>query len=176
MHNIALLILLFRGIIMIQMISEFQILKSYDGIFKPLKYDINKHGLVTPGGFYFKIGCKLIPFDFEAFACQPTDSGFIYESGYGLMFNSFELDDCYDDMLKEIGLNRKDIDAKLLASVESIDEFHVYFTDDNKDISISSNSSESDYRINLYKISFFDGNSVYEVRDNVLNRFNTSMS
>ena len=157
------------------MIAEFQVLKLYGNIFKPLKYDIDKHGLITPGGFYFNINGKLVPFDFEAFSCQPSENGFIYESGHGFLYDSFELDDCYDDMLKEIGLSRKDIDAKFLSSVGNIDEFHIYFTDENDEISISYNSDESDYRIILHSISFSDGENIYKVCDTVLEEFNVKL-
>lgn len=130
------------------------------------------------GGYYFVINGKEIPFDWDAFSGDEEDGIFEFETGYG-WFKDFELSDCYDSEYEKIGVSRKDITAKYLASVEEIKEVHMNFVDENDDeCDFGWNEEEEDFKIKLLIISFtdLDNDKEYIVKQEVLDKFNEGVN
>lgn len=164
------------------MYSDFQILckSNANGEYVPLS---NKEAqLVSVGGFGFEINGNSVPFDWEAFYGTENNNVFHFETGRGLFFNSYELLDCYDNDLKEIGLTRDDITAEFLASVSCINEFYVDFKNKGYECSVGESSQnkvdrESEYKLKLLAIMFtdIDSNKDYSVSESVLEKFNSGI-
>lgn len=152
----------------ISMLVDFQILKN--GI--PLdKHDVTSLSL---GGYWFIIDGKGVPFDWDAFECNEEDSVFSLETGYGYMFNDFELSDCYDEDYEALGFSRENITPKFLASVECIKEFHVNFINaDDEEIDLGFNDDEQ-YKIKILEMIFIDVETEqkYKVKQKVLDEYN----
>lgn len=161
----------------IAMCAEFRILVLENGEYSPLEKEQVKD--LCPGAFLFSIGGKDVPFDFDAFSCSFIEEGvFRYYSGYGCLFNDFELSDCYDEDLEALELSRDDLTPVFLASVSEIKEFHVNFIDENeREIDCGwyedNLSEEEKIKIKIVKISFSDNTGKeYPVLDSVLQKFN----
>lgn len=157
----------------ISMCVTFQILENKNGKLIPLsKKEVTS---LSIGGYYFVINGKEIPFDWDAFCGDEEDNIFEFETGYGFLFNDFELSDCYDEDYKTLGIARENITAAYLASVDEITEFHINFIDEDGDeCDLGSNASIERYKIKLLEITFtnVDTGDGYDVRQEVLDRFN----
>ena len=156
----------------ISMYAKFQILKNINGSLTPLtKEDADS---VSIGGYYFIINGKEIPFDWDAFSGNEENGIFEFDTGYGFIFNDFELSDCYDEDYEKLGMTREDITAEFLASVEEIGEFHINFIDvDGNEIDLGYNDDEQ-YKIKLVEIIFTDMETEkgYKVKQEVLDEYN----
>lgn len=160
-----------------EMHADFRLLTLQNDKYVPLTKEQVKD--LCPGAFLFSIGGRDVPFDFDAFSCSFLEEGvFRYYSGYGFLFNDFELSDCYDEDLQELGLSRSELTPNFLASVSEIKEFHVNFIDENeREVDCGwyedNLSEEEKIRIEIVKISFSDntGNE-YPVLDSVTQKFN----
>ena len=156
----------------ISMYAKFQILKNINGSLTPLtKEDTDS---VSIGGYYFIINGKEIPFDWDAFSGNEENGIFEFDTGYGFIFNDFELSDCYDEDYEKLGMTREDITAEFLASVEEIGEFHINFIDvDGNEIDLGYNDDEQ-YKIKLVEIIFTDMETEkgYKVKQEVLDEYN----
>lgn len=167
--------------------AKFRIMKKQkNGQYTPLMKD--KITGITAGGFSFIIDGKNVPFDFEAFAIKEDNGIFTYSTGYGAFFNSFEIEDCYDSMLADIGLTRDNLTASFLASASAIDEFTIDFeTADGDEVMCNCNRIGSAYMLKLIAVGFgnpgtvdFDDETVWEnkelcqVSKEALNAFNTA--
>ncbi len=153
----------------ISMYAKFQIL---NGDSTPLTKE-DADGL-SIGGYYFIINGKEIPFDWDAFSGDEEDSVFEFDTGYGFLFNDFELSDCYDEDYEKLGITREEITAEFLASVERIEEFHINFitaNDDEVDLGYNDNKQ---YKIKIVEIIFTDitTEEEYKVKQEVLDEYN----
>lgn len=129
---------------------------------------------VSIGGYYFIINGNEIPFDWDAFAGDEENNIFSFQTGYGFLFDDFELSDCYDEDYEALNLTRESITAEFLASVEKINEFHINFINENdKEIDLGYNDDEQ-YKIKIMLIEFVDVNTgnVYKVNQNVIDKYN----
>ena len=151
--------------------------KQEDGSYLPL-------GAETPlsilkGANAFVVNGMRIPFDWDAFVISVSDRDtFCHQSGYGMFFTDHHLADVYDEDLDALGLCRKQITGKLLASATDIDEFYVTIdTAEESDVGIGdveSNAADGEYRMELLSITFMDegDEQEYSVGKEVLERFN----
>lgn len=139
----------------ISMYSKFQILQKENGELIPLsKSKVND---ISIGGYYFIIDGKEIPFDWDAFSGDCDGKIFEFETGYGFVFDEFELSDCYDEDYEELGIKREYITAEFLASVEKIKEFHINFIDNNdKECDFGCNDETEKFKLELLAIVFTD--------------------
>jgi hypothetical protein len=157
----------------ISMYTTFHILENKNGKLVPLsKKEVSS---LSIGGYYFVINGKEIPFDWDAFCGDEEDNIFEFETGYGFLFNDFELSDCYDEDYEVLGIARENITAAYLSSVDEITEFHINFIDEDGDeCDLGSNASIERYKIKLLEITFtnVDTGDGYDVRQEVLDRFN----
>lgn len=123
------------------------------------------------GGYEFKINGMDIPFDFEAFSYNVeliNDRLHLsYESGCGLLFNEYDLDSCFDEEYKKLGLTRDVIDAKFLASTNEIVEFHINFNRENKDFDLISKN----FKIENIEFIDYETDEVFEVAKEVLDGY-----
>lgn len=159
----------------ISMVAGFQLLtRSNTGYTILTKDDIPS---LSCGGYIFRIGGKLIQFDWDAFAVSEESGVFCLETGYGPFFNDFEIPDYWDAEYAAIGISRDDITAEFLASVEEIDEFYLNFeTKDEEECDCGNNATpDSDFKIKLLEMFFIDKNTsnMYEVSEDVLKKFNS---
>lgn len=129
--------------------------------------------VISVGGFEFMVNGKIIPFDFDASGCTPTNGIYEYESGYGPFFNDFEISECFHDEIRELGLNPDEISAKYLSKVSEIRDFYINFED--KDGKERDNGEEGLW-IELLDLSFTDRDTskTYPVKKSVLNAYNRS--
>lgn len=158
------------------MIGSLQILKNQNGNYIPLSSNDVQH--MSIGGFSFKIEDDLIPFDWDAFSISEEDKIFNFETGRGLLFNDYEISDCYNEAYEEIGITREEITAEFLASAHSIEEFFINFDDRNgKEYDIGwcgDNVNSSQYKINIIELSFVDieTSNEYLVSNEVISKYN----
>ena len=161
----------------ISMVADFQLLKKNGAGYTTLtKDDVSS---LSCGGYSFRIGGKLIPFDWDAAACNEENGVFSLETGYGPFFNDFEIPDYWDEEYAAMGISRNDITAEFLASVEEVDDFYLNFeTADEEECDCGNNTTpESDFRIKLLTMSFVDRDTsnTYEVSKDVLEKFNNGI-
>lgn len=160
----------------ISMLVDFQILQNKNGKFVPISNE--EATSVSIGGFSFEIGENAIPFDWDAFTGYEKDKVFKFETGTGWFFNDYEISDCYDEQYKEIGLQKEDITAEFLASVEHIDEFFVDFDDiDGNEQGVgwyADNTDDAQYKINILEMAFYDlaTQNTCPVKQEVLDKYN----
>lgn len=143
------------------------------------KIKVDDIGVLTFGGFSFKVGEDYIPFDWEAFTTCPyqNEDGTVkleYQSGRGFLFNEYTLDPCYIDQYEDMNIDIEDIDAQMLASVDCIEElFHEFYLKEDK-------YEEHCVPILIESISFLDCNDwdnvkEYHVDREVIKRYNNTM-
>ena len=80
------------------------------------------------GGYCFQIpinGKEIdVPFDFPGFVANIQDDGtLLLEAGADTLFSlgdNSQLEDCWDDEYKELGISRENLTAKVLSSVVTI--------------------------------------------------------
>lgn len=156
--------------------TDFRILKNIGaGNYVPVREE--EFTTLGVGGFCFEVGKHNIPFDWTAYSGGWDDKGyFSFSTGYGWM-NDFELDDCYDDEYKDIGIKREDLSAEYLASVHHIEEFYIDFEieGDTKECGIGDNTQkDAKYKLELLKVQFedIDTGKVFTVNPVVLTAFN----
>lgn len=156
----------------ISMLVDFQILQKINGEYIPISK--KKVDSLSIGGYYFIINGKAVPFDWDAFEGDEENNIFSFETGYGFMFNDFELSDCYDEDYEALGISRENITARFLASAERIDEFHINFINENGDEVDLGNNNDEDYRIKILEIVFVDieTEKEYKVEQKVLDDYN----
>jgi hypothetical protein len=157
----------------ISMDAKFQVLENKNGKLVPLSKEEVKS--LSIGGYYFVINGKEIPFDWDAFCGDEEDNVFEFETGYGFVWNDFELSDCYDEDYERLGITRENIAAAYLASADDITEFHVNFINENdEECDLGNNNDIEQYKIKLLEILFtnVDTGDSFDVRQEVLDRFN----
>ena len=157
----------------ISMIGNLQILKNQNGNYVPLSSDDVQH--MSIGGFSFEIGDDLIPFDWDAFSINEEDNMFHFETGRGLFFNDYEISDCYDEEYEDIGIKREEITAEFLASTHHIEEFFIYFDDNEEEThGLGGNTDSEQYKINILDMLFLDMGTKREhpVSKEVIKQFN----
>lgn len=158
------------------MIVSFQILENRKGNFIPLSNDEAK--CVSIGGYSFEIKNTSIPFDWDAFYGAEENKIFNFQTGCGLLFNDYEISDCYDEAYEDIGITREEITAEFLASVSHIEEFFVDFNDNNgyeHDIGwFADNIKNAQYKVKLIEMLFIDmeTQNKYPVSQSVLEQYN----
>lgn len=160
----------------ISMYLRFQLFAKENGNLTMLTKE--KTNSLSIGGYYFVIKGKEIPFDWDAFSGDEEDGIFEFETGYG-WFKDFEISDCYDSDYEQLGISRADITAEFLASVEQIKEVHMNFVDKNGDeCDFGWNENDEDFHIKLLAITFtdMDNDKEYEVRQEVLDKFNEGVN
>lgn len=124
------------------------------------------------GGYSFIVNGNEIPFDFEAFGYDiESDNEKVYlnyQSGRGFAFNEFDVDSCFDDEYKKLGLTRDDITAKFLSSTNKITEFYISLYNSKYDREEAIDKFKIDY------IKFIDciTDEEFEVDTKVLEDFN----
>lgn len=103
-----------------------------------------------------------VPFDWESCVANVQEDGTILiEAGESTSFGGKpELDNCYDEEYRNLGIKRVDLTAEVLAAATSIDEF------------VISCDSNEEPEIELVSMEFLDDTGVYRVRDNVPGSFN----
>lgn len=157
----------------ISMYATFQILENKNGKLIPLsKKEVTS---LSIGGYYFVVNRKEIPFDWDAFSGDEEDNTFEFETGYGFLFDDFELSDCYDEDYAELGIARENITAAFLAGVEEIREFHVNFiNENNEECDLGTNRDIERYKIELLEILFTDVETQtdFKVMQEVLDKYN----
>ena len=157
----------------ISMCASFQVLENKNGALILLSK--NEVTSLSIGGYYFVIQGKKIPFDWDAFSGDEENNIFEFETGYGFLFNDFELSDCYDDDYAALGIARDDITASCLASVEEIEEFHINFINKEDDeCDFGANSDIERYKLKLLEIVFTDiaTGAEFKVKQEVLDKYN----
>jgi hypothetical protein len=157
--------------------ATFQILENKNGELSPISK--GKVDSLSIGGYCFIINGKKILFDWEAFCGDEDDCVFDFSTGYGFLWNDFELSDCFDDYYETIGIKREDITAKFLSEVDEIAEFSISFFDgDDDECSFGSNTDIEDYKIKLLKIEFVDMETEesFNVRQDVIYDFNKELT
>lgn len=157
----------------IMMNAKFQILKNINGKLIPTSKD--EISSLSIGGYYFVIHGKEVTFDWDAFCGDEKDNIFDFTTGYGFLWNDFELSDCYDEEYKRLGIAREDITAKFLSEVDKIEEFHIDFIDEDDDeCDLGNNADIEEYKIKLLDITFVDMETEdsFDVRQDVLDKFN----
>ena len=150
-----------------------QMIMRYTLSFEGSNFD-NEFEYFDVGGYTFKIKGMEIPFDFAAYGYDIEDdkrgredyhnSNRIYlnfESGRGFAFAEYDIDSCYDEDYEKLGLNKKDITAKFLSSVEEIKEMYI---DCNKQL--------EDFKIEYIEFEDLKTNKTYSVDSNVIKSFN----
>ena len=149
--------------------ARFSIYGWKDG--NPVVMKLNEEACLSVGGFEFVVDDKVIPFDFNASACQYKDGIYEYESGYGPFSNDFEIPEDFYDEIKESGVNPKEVSAKFLSGVSDIREFYLNFEDEKLK---ERDNSGKDIWIEQYGISFIDRKTsdVYQVSDRVIQKYN----
>ena len=124
------------------------------------------------GGYAFKIKGMEIPFDFSAYGYDmdyDEDNGRIcidYESGKGIMFDEFEIDECYDEEYKNLQLDKNAITAEFLSKVDEILEMYMdynYMFEINK---------LEDVRFEDITFEDVTTGKIYAVDSNVIKQFN----
>ena len=157
----------------ISMGAVFQILENKNGQLVPLsKKEVSS---LSIGGYYFVIQGKEVPFDWDAFCGDEEDNVFEFETGYGFVWNDFEVSDCYDEDYERLGILRENITAAYLASVDDITEFHINFINENdEECDFGTNKDIERYKVKLLEISFtnVETGDGFDVRQEVLDRFN----
>lgn len=151
-----------------EMVMEYQI------SFKSENFEEEFCGLDL-GGYTFIINNMEIPFDFDAFGYNIENrdgKAYVnYESGIGMAFNNYELDECFDDEYKLLGLTKKDITAKFLSSASEISEFyigHEYRNNVNKKL--------ENLKIEYIQFQDCETKEVFKVSEDVINDFNKKLS
>lgn len=128
------------------------------------------------GGYTFKINGMEIPFDFPTYGYHVTDYDecsnkkcIKFESGKGVMFNDFKLDNYYDDEYIDLQLDKNAITAKFLSKVDEILEMHIGY------VYIHNSKLKN---IEYKNITFEDltTGEVYEVSSNVIKQFNKKIN
>ncbi len=139
------------------------------------KEDINN---LSVGGFTFVVDGKSVPFDWDAGSTQEQDGVFHFESGYGPVFNDFEIPDYWDEEYKEMGLTREQITAEFLASATKIEEFFVNAYDlSEEELQIGDNTeTDSRYFVELLAVTLEerDTGKTFNVDENVIKSFNVN--
>ena len=148
----------------ISMKSKFRIIERRNGNLVALSNEEAK--AVSVGGYSFEINGDLIPFDWDCFYGNESERVFYFTTGRGLLWDDYEISDCYDDDYEELGITRESLTAEFLASVESIEEFYVEYDSDSE--------SENEFFIELLEVSFYDlaTKKEYLVAQSVLDEFN----
>lgn len=146
------------------MIMRYQI--SFDS--KNFKNELN---YIDFGGYTFKINDMYVPFDFDAASYSVENkNGKAYvdfETGRGVAFDSYDIDECFDEEYELLGLSREDITAKFLSSVSEISEFYInceYKNDDNK--------QPKNLKIEYIEFQDYKTKEVFKVDENVIKAFN----
>lgn len=117
------------------------------------------------GGYCFQIpinGKEIdVPFDFPGFVANIQDDGtLLLEAGEDTPFSSgdnSQLEDCWDDEYKELGISRENLTAKVLSSVTKIKEFAV--------------DCDEKVALKILSIEFFEDGTVYPVDQEVIKNF-----
>lgn len=152
----------------ISMYIKFQILKNSTPLTK------ESVQCLSLGGYEFIINGKEVPFDWDAFCGNEENGIFEFDTGYGFLFNDFEIADCFDEEYANIGLTKEDITAEFLASAEKIIEIHMNFENEiDEEIDLGYNDDEQ-YKINVMEIIFTDlaTDKEYKVKQEVLDEYN----
>lgn len=110
------------------------------------------------GGFIFTVNINNsileIPFDFTTYTANITSEGDL------LITSGDELDECYCEEYKNLGISIELLSAKLLASAVDINEFHINF------VELDDNEYEKIY---IKEIVFEESNLKYQMNSNVVN-------
>lgn len=110
------------------------------------------------GGFIFTVNINNsiieIPFDFTSYTANITSGGDL------LITSGDELDECYNEEYKKLGISIELLSAKLLASAVEINEFHINF------VELDDNEYENIY---IKEIVFEESNLKYQMNSNVVN-------
>lgn len=123
------------------------------------------------GTFEFEINDETIRFDFNAYCHYrtPLEDGRLqveYITGYGCVFNDFDICDDFEEDYAEIGLTKQDITAKFLASVSRIEDIFIGFL-------IPNSSDYEDIPICIKSIVFTDENNIqHSVPKKVIDAYN----
>lgn len=98
-----------------------------------------------------------VPFDWESCVANiQDDETILVEAGETTCFGGAPvLYDCYDEKYRELGIERADLTAKVLAAATSIDEFTI------------SCASDAEPEFELVSMEFIDDTGTYRVGDNV---------
>lgn len=133
---------------------------------------------LTAGSFEFKIDGKDIRFDFKdhciskTIICDNEEEGlWSYIGGEGGLFKSYQLDDCYDEDYKELGISRDILTAEHLSKVSEINEIFVEWELKNN---IEKDIASDNVVLLVQNISFVDMDTIarYNVSNDVIRAFN----
>lgn len=156
-----------------------QMIMRYTLSFEGSNFD-NEFEYLDVGGYTFKIKGMEIPFDFAAYGYDIEDdkrgredyhnSNRIYlnfESGKGFAFAEYDIDSCYDEEYEKLGLNKKDITAKFLSSVEEIKEMYIDYN-----YKESMTKQLKDFKVEYIGFEDLESGKIYPVDSNVIKAFN----
>ena len=142
--------------------------------------DFDEFEYFDVGGYTFKIKGKNIPFDFSAYGYDIEDDNrgreegrnpnriyLNYESGKGLAFSDYEIDECFDDEYENLGLTRKDITAEALSFVEEIKEIYIDYN-----YKESMTKQLKDFKVEYIEFEDLESGKIYSVNSNVIKAFN----
>lgn len=119
------------------------------------------------GGFEVQTERGIIPFDYDASGYSHEKLNeqtyrIRYKAGYGAIFNDYDISKDFNSAYAKLGLKRKDITAKLLASASAITEFN-----------IDCSEEDVDFTCEILSMSFTDETgTVYAVDKAVIDDFN----
>lgn len=121
------------------------------------------------GGFEFEVPIRgkniCVPFDWESYLGKinpdGTLSGFHGESTFFSTGSDDELDECFEEEWKQLGITREDLTADVMAEAIAIREFYV----DYEPVADNNDGDE----LYIQRLSFLDeAGREYEVSDKVL--------
>ena len=113
-----------------------------------------------------------IPFDFDAFGVSFNNTGVLYESGMGFIFNTFQISDDFNEEYKKYGLDVNDISAQLLASTSKIAEIGFIISKGPEEFSFQSDEING---FEIKEIVLTDLVNKYPVATEVINEFNKTL-
>lgn len=154
----------------ISMHAEFQIFKN------GVPVTVEEINSLSVGSYYFMVGGKEVPFEWEDYIVKERDGIFIVDTGDSSFGRNYELADYYYDEYKRMNLPVESITAKFLANASAINDFHInYINTNNEEIDIGDNIEDEEYKIFLHEIYFEDIETYeqYPVKLFVLDNFNT---
>lgn len=133
--------------------------------------------IISPGGYEFIVNEKHVPFDWDAHSGSFNDENhFEFTTGYGFLFNDFNLPDYYDNDLALEGLNRKDLTAEFLSKCDKIEDFYIDFECEGY--------NEEDVCPIIYSISLINMSSdevakgaqaEFTIKDSIIEAYNDSI-
>ena len=132
----------------------------------------DEYGYFLLGGYTFKIKEMEVPFDFHSYAynCEYDKDNsrmcLAYESGKGVAYNEYEIDECYNDEYKKLKLDKNAITAEFLSKVDEILEIEIDYS------CVFLKEKLEDIKFEYITFEDLATGKIYSVDSNVVKQFN----